>query len=195
MNIKFFLTTLLLLFITSSSAKKEDITLCIQPFDDVSSITIVILKKDMEKIFTNIEVKSPITFSDDLLNVSKTRYRADKIIYFLSGKTSSNCVTLGVTTKDISVTKGKYTDWGVMGLGFKPGKSCVISSFRLKGKNKQEKLYKVAIHELGHTQGLNHCPEKSCYMRDAEGKDHLNEEVHFCEKCKAHLITCGWKLK
>jgi len=131
MNIKFFLTTLLLLFITSSSAKKEDITLCIQPFDDVSSITIVILKKDMEKIFTNIEVKSPITFSDDLLNVSKTRYRADKIIYFLSGKTSSNCVTLGVTTKDISVTKGKYTDWGVMGLGFKPGKSCVISSFPL----------------------------------------------------------------
>lgn len=82
-----------------------------------------------------------------------------------------------------------------MGLGYMPGNACVISTFRLKGNNQAEKLYKVAIHELGHTQGLPHCPDKSCFMRDAEGKDHLNEEVHFCPKCKAYLIKRGWNLR
>jgi archaemetzincin len=55
-----------------------------------------------------------------------------------------------------------------------------------------EKLFKVAIHELGHTQGLKHCPVNDCLMRDAEGKDHLDEEKDFCKKCKAVLINAGW---
>ncbi len=179
----------------NNEKKDKNITLYIQPFNDCPKQKIDALKKELEKIYTNIVVNSSISLPDFALNSTKARYRADKLIKFLSENTSENGVTLGVTTKDISVTKGKYADWGVMGLAYKPGKACVISSFRLKGKNQDEKLYKVAIHELGHTQGLNHCPDKSCYMRDAEGKDHLNEEIHFCEKCKTHLIEQGWKLK
>lgn len=61
-------------------------------------------------------------------------------------------------------------DFGVMGLGYRPGKACVASSFRLNKENLDEQFYKIAIHELGHTQGLSHCPEKMCFMRSAEGK-------------------------
>ena len=105
-----------------------------------------------------------------------------------------------MTNKDISTKKGKDPDYGIMGLGFCPGKSCIASTFRLNGKNKNEKLFKVAIHELGHTQGLaktntKHCPEKVCLMRDAEGKDHLNELKYFCSKCRPILINAGWELK
>jgi archaemetzincin len=82
-----------------------------------------------------------------------------------------------------------------MGLGYCPGKSCVASTFRLHGNNRFEKLVKVALHELGHTEGLNHCPEKTCLLRDAEGKDHLNEEKGFCASCKKYLIKKGWELK
>jgi hypothetical protein len=32
-------------------------------------------------------------------------------------------------------------------------------------------------------------------MRDAEGKDHLNELRYFCSKCKPVLIKAGWELK
>ncbi|MBK7764266.1 MAG: matrixin family metalloprotease [Bacteroidetes bacterium] len=129
------------------------------------------------------------------MNVNKTRYRADSLIHYLSRVTAKGHLTIGLTSKDISTTKNEHADWGVMGLGFCPGKSCIASTFRLKGNNKLEKLYKVAIHELGHTQGLPHCPVKTCLMRDAEGKDHLNEETGFCASCKAVLIKAGWDLR
>jgi archaemetzincin len=87
-----------------------------------------------------------------------------------------------------------------MGLGYCPGKACIASTFRVKGKDKLEKLFKLSIHELGHTQGLartktKHCPEKTCLMRDAEGKDHLDELKMFCSKCKPILENAGWSLK
>lgn len=53
-------------------------------------------------------------------------------------------------------------------------------------------LFKVAIHELGHTEGLPHCPVKSCFMRDSEGRNPTNEEKEFYPKCKKQLIDKGW---
>ncbi len=82
-----------------------------------------------------------------------------------------------------------------MGFGYNPGNACVVSSFRLSKANQQEQFYKVAIHELGHTQGLPHCEEKTCFMRDAEGGNPLNEEKDFCPACKSFLKGKGWRLK
>lgn len=183
------------LTLNSCHASDRKTIIYIQPFNDCPKQKIEQLKSELEKVVKNVIVNKSTALPDFTLNDTKTRYRADKLIKFLAEITPKDGVTIGVTTKDISTTKGNYADWGVMGLGYKPGKSCIISSFRLKGKNQAEKLFKVAIHELGHTQNLPHCPTKSCYMRDAEGKDHLNEEIHFCENCKAHLIKRGWNLK
>ncbi len=98
---------------------------------------------------------------------------------------------MGITTVDISTTKGKYQDWGVMGLAYKPGNAGVASSYRLKNKSA---FWKIVIHELGHTAGLPHCSVKSCFMRDAEGGDHTGEEKEFCSKCKKTLVNNGWLL-
>ena len=59
--------------------------------------------------------------------------------------------------------------------------------------NKKD-FIKVVVHELGHTTGLPHCPDKTCYMRDAKGGDHSDNEKGFCENCKRHLAGNGWKL-
>jgi archaemetzincin len=56
-------------------------------------------------------------------------------------------------------------------------------------------FYKVAIHELGHTQGLPHCPNHSCYMRDVEGGNPTDEEDDFCFLCREYLVRHGWRLK
>ncbi|MBC7425020.1 MAG: matrixin family metalloprotease [Bacteroidia bacterium] len=101
---------------------------------------------------------------------------------------------LALTTYDISTTKNNIVDYGLMGLGFRPGNACVASSFRLSDKNKKEQLFKIAIHELGHTFGLPHCPDTHCYMRDAKGKNHTNELTGFCSSCKNVLLDAGWKL-
>lgn len=140
-------------------------------------------------------VKSPIEFPRATLNKSRSRYRADSLIQFLSNRTRDGYLNIGLTDKDLSTTKHNHADWGIMGLSYCPGKSCIASSFRLKGTNKPEKLFKVAIHELGHTQGLPHCPVRTCFMQHANGKGHINEEKEFCPKCKAVLMKAGWVLK
>ena len=138
------------------------------------------------------EVSDPIQFPSSSRNSKRGRYRADRLIRFLRNHTQEGDVSIGLTHKDISTTKGKYEDWGVMGLGYMPGKSCVVSSFRIRGKNKEEKFTKVVVHEFGHTRGLDHCPVKDCLMRDAEGKDHLNEEKGFCDQCAGVLAAAGY---
>ena len=56
-------------------------------------------------------------------------------------------------------------------------------------------LFKVSIHELGHTQGLPHCAVKYCFMRDAEGRNPTNDEKDFCPACKTFLKQKGWNFE
>ncbi|WP_264558052.1 matrixin family metalloprotease [Flavobacterium sp. N1718] len=90
--------------------------------------------------------------------------------------------------------KNNVKDWGVMGLGYHPGAACVVSDFRLRKHHQENQLYKVVLHELGHTEGLPHCPKRSCIMRDAEGKIPLQEEKAFCSKCRAFLNDRQWRI-
>lgn len=119
----------------------------------------------------------------------RNRYRADKLIQWMNSRAKANEVYVGITTSDISATKNGVYDWGLMGLGYRPGNACVASNRRIKNK---ANFYKIIIHEIGHTTGLDHCPVKSCYMRDAEGKDHTSEVYEFCTNCKKVLKGDGW---
>lgn len=175
-------------------SEKKKITIYLQPFEDFPTRYLANIEKNLKTIYSDVKVNKSIPFPDNSWNYNKSRHRADMLIKFLTQKANEGELIIGLTTNDISTSKDGKSDWGVFGLGYKPGKSCIASSFRLKGK-KEEKLFKVAIHELGHTQGLPHCPVKNCFMRDAEGKDHLDEETEFCSKCKTVLKESGWKLK
>ena len=172
----------------------EEITILIQPFEDVKPKQLTEISENIRKIYPKIKILEPVDFPKNAFYQPRNRYRADSIIKYLRTKTPNNCVTLALTNKDISVTKGKVADFGVMGLGYRPGNACVASSFRLNTKNKNEQFYKIAIHELGHTQGLKHCPDKTCFMRDAEGKNPTNEEKDFCQNCKKVLRSKHWKI-
>lgn len=181
---------------------EDRITIIIQPFDLFPNTSTNLVAKELKKIFKgSVLINDPIQFPKNTLNKTKKRHRADSLIKYLSNKTKKGSVTIGLAIKDISYTRKNKDgvilddDYGIMGLGYRPGKSCIVSTSRIKGHNKKEKLFKVAIHELGHTQGLEHCSVRSCLMRDAEGKDHLNELKEFCPKCKSVLIKAGWELK
>lgn len=121
----------------------------------------------------------------------RNRYRADSIIHWLQQRASANETYIAITNADISTIKERHKDFGVMGLGYQPGNACVASLYRLENKNN---LYKVAIHELGHTTGLPHCPGKTCYLRDAKGGDPTDEEKGFCPNCTKYLKSKGWIL-
>ncbi|KIC63523.1 hypothetical protein RM51_07595 [Chryseobacterium taiwanense] len=197
-NFLVFVVSLFLIFSCSEKQQKmfgeqETVTILIQPFKDLKPESIKFVTNEIKKVYPNIKVLEPIDLPDNTYYKERNRYRADSIIKFLDQRTEENFVTIGLTSKDISVTKGEIKDFGVMGLGFTPGKACVASMFRLSKTNTDEQFFKVAIHELGHTQGLPHCSEKQCFMRDAEGKNPTNEETEFCKKCKRVLINKNWK--
>jgi archaemetzincin len=166
----------------------------LQPFNDFSDKDVHYILNELKKIYPSIVLNKKISLPKHSLNLAQTRYRADSLLKYLSQQTQNGHLTIGLTNKDISTTKNGIADWGVMGLGYCPGKSCVASSFRLSKSETLNQLYKVAIHELGHTEGLPHCPIKTCFMRDAEGKNYTNEETGFCQSCKATLVSKGWQL-
>jgi archaemetzincin len=167
----------------------------IQPFKGLPKVDIEFVAKQLSNIYNKIDVRNPIPLPRKAFNINRSRYRADSLIKFLSKTTPPGFLTIGLTDKDISATKNNVQDWGLMGLGYCPGNSCIASTFRLNKAKKGLQLFKVAIHELGHTEGLKHCVNKNCYMRDAKGKNHTDDLSSFCKTCKNLLIQKGWCLK
>ncbi len=138
------------------------------------------------------------------INVKTPRYRADKLIRILrDNKPDSIDYILALTEKDISTTKkdrsgktlkpaSKYEDWGVFGLGYRPGESCIVSVYRFNNTERTkyiDRLKKICTHELGHNLGLNHCPNKQCVMTDAAEtiKTVDNVLLRLCDKCRKKL--------
>jgi archaemetzincin len=203
------IVTFLLLNCTDHPSKKENsspkkrvasasriinkpIIIDIIPYKDMPLNLTNYIFNEFIKIYPNSKLLNPIPLPNSAWYPAKSRYRADTLLRHLSAKTPLGHVTLALTTKDISCTKGKFPDWGIMGLSYCPGKACVASIHRLK--NNKEQFFKIAIHELGHTQGLPHCPVAICFMRDAKGGNHTDQEKEFCPKCKKVLVKAGWLL-
>lgn len=179
----------------TSSKKIEPIIINIQPYKGFPQENIQFIYNELSKIYPNVVLNKTIELPIQAFYKPRKRYRADSLIKFLKTTTPKGHITMGLTNQDISTTKDNIVDYGIMGLGYQPGSSCVVSSFRLSKKNLLVQFFKVAVHELGHTQGLAHCRVKNCYMRDAEGKNYLEAETDFCRDCKQHLVSNGWRFK
>ncbi|MBN8676272.1 MAG: hypothetical protein J0L56_19225 [Chitinophagales bacterium] len=72
----------------------------------------------------------------------------------------------------------------------------MISSFRpiKKIRNREHfinRMVILAMHELGHTYSLPHCPNDPCIMKDARGKMNLDNGETYCNKCSAFLKQSG----
>lgn len=169
-------------------------TIVLQPLGNFQSNSANEVLEKIKKINPNVVLRKAIDFPSGSYYKPRNRFRADSIIKNLKTKIGQDSVIVGLSNKDISTTKGNIRDWGIMGLGYHPGKACVVSDFRLSEKNKKEQFYKVVLHELGHTEGLPHCKIKDCLMRDAEGGNPIDEEKDFCRDCRKFLKSKNWNL-
>ena len=156
--------------------------------------------------FKNVVILPRISIPKSaFVNIKSPRYRADTLLRVLKRlKPDSLDYVIGILKEDISTTKrdeggrvlepkSKYLDWGIFGLGYRPGPSCVLSTFRIKTGTKElqmERMKKVCMHEIGHNLGLPHCERnKKCVMRDAaetiKTVDHV--DLWLCKSCKENI--------
>jgi archaemetzincin len=179
----------------------KPVVVAIQPIGSINADQIEVVRRALDSVYHIKVIVLPAIdpLASAFVNIKMPRYRADKLIASLkSSKPDSIDYIMGLTAYDISITKrdmlgrvkepkNLYNDFGIFGLGYEPGSSCIVSNFRL-GKNvalEKERLAKICVHELGHNLGLPHCSNAKCVMASAaekiSGVDH--EILGFCEKC------------
>ncbi|AWH85767.1 Zn-dependent protease [Flavobacterium album] len=200
------LITLLVLLSCSDKSVSETTIVGIIPYKGISDEKIAMLREAITEYY-GIETKllpEKELPKEAFIAIKSPRYRADSLIAIQQRNMPEGMdYILGLTESDISVTKKekdgsikkpewKYNDFGIMGLAYCPGKSCIVSGFRLKHKDKEVhfgRFRKVVIHELGHNFGLPHCPNKKCVMTDAVEKIATidNARPELCEDCKKKL--------
>lgn len=100
---------------------------------------------------------------------------------------------LALTDEDLFLT----TDSFVFGHTDPPGGVALVSTHRLRpefyglppsNKLLKERLVKVAIHQLGHINGLSDCENPECVMFKATTITEMDEgEDSFCAKCLMEL--------
>lgn len=172
------------------SAPKTILHIHLQPMGDFSHQQAIQLQKEMEKhlclgIGTDIMVRPNIAMPTSCLYKPRNRYWAGKLLDYLKSE-AKDVVTIGLTNKDISTSIHGQYNYGIMGLSFRPGNACIVSTFRMKRK---DDLWKVTIHELLHSRGLPHCKQDNprCIMQDAHGKNTFYMKQDICEDCKKRM--------
>jgi len=204
----YYLVKLLIGLLLCSSCKPvAKRTIALQPFEAFPLHITDTLQQVLHSAYgSKVVVLSPKKLPQSaFVRIKSPRYRADSLLRFLR-RTKPDTIdyTLGLTTRDISTTKRdsegnilapveRYTDWGVFGLGYRPGPSCVVSTFRIHGSDKAqfiERLSKICVHEIGHNLGLPHCQSsEKCVMRDAAETIKTIDQVNIglCKSCRLRL--------
>tara|TARA_R110000751_G_scaffold59972_4_gene125531 strand:+ start:173 stop:781 length:609 start_codon:yes stop_codon:yes gene_type:complete len=192
------LISILALFSCSTKTK----TIGIQPYGDIDSkvldaMTEILKTSYQTQVYVLDKKKLP---QEAFINIKSPRYRADSLLIDLKKQCPDSIdYIIGITSKDISTTKrntngdiktpeSKYSDWGIFGLGYKPGKSCVVSTFRIKNVEAslfKSRLQKISVHEIGHNMGLDHCKTEKCVMQDAVESINTVDLANFelCTNC------------
>ena len=132
----------------------------------------------------------------DAYNASRHQYHSSSILAKIQDwveKSGADRV-LGVTEVDLYVPRLNF----VFGEAECPGRTAIISLFRLKpefyGETPDpdifvERSVKEAVHEVGHTLGLGHCPNSACIMFFSNSiVDTDRKKLAFCERCYPSVV-------
>lgn len=124
------------------------------------------------------------------LDARRSQYHSTAILQRLERTCDPDARILGVATRDLFVPVLTF----VFGEAQLDGNCAVVSTARLRdefyGLPAREdllrlRLIKEAVHELGHTFGLRHCPDWRCVMTSSHAVERIDvKEADFCPKCR-----------
>lgn len=137
-----------------------------------------------------VKVDLPLLSLDFAYDPSRGQYHATVLLRELTNRKMSHTGRLlAVTEVDLFIPVLTFV-FGEAELG---GRNAVISTFRLRNEfyglagddaRLHERLAKEAIHELGHTFGLVHCPQPDCVMRSSTYVEEIDlKSERYCLDC------------
>ena len=124
------------------------------------------------------------------LNPLRGQYHSTEILKkILQRPPSETWKVLGVTEMDLYIPVLTY----VFGEAQLADGGAVVSTHRLRQEFYgmptdrdllHQRLLKEALHELGHTYGLRHCPDYTCVMSASNGVERIDlKRAEFCPSC------------
>jgi len=167
----------------------------LKPLTEVDSQILETIREGLEKAFAcSVEIKAQIEDISFAYDPTRKQYMALALVgVLLRDKMESGSKSLGVVDVDL------YSP----GLNFVFGQAdteagvAIVSLYRLRQERyslpPDEKLFKdravkEAVHELGHTYSLSHCPNPRCVMHFSNSlADTDTKGVAFCAKCQKKL--------
>ena len=128
----------------------------------------------------------------------RQQFHSTAVLQRLERATDPDARILGVTSCDLYVPVLTF----VFGEAQLDGKCAVVSTARLheefyglpkRDELLRERLFKEAVHELGHTFGLRHCPDWRCVMTSSHAVERLDVKTSdFCRTCRKPVFENGY---
>lgn len=137
-----------------------------------------------------VVVEAPLLSLDFAHNPNRGQYDSTLLLRELASKRMPHqSRLLAVTEVDLFIPILTFV-FGEAELG---GRNAIVSTFRLRNElyglpsddtRLRERVAKEAIHEIGHTFGLVHCPQPDCVMNSSTYVEEIDlKSERYCLDC------------